>query len=233
MERINSSNKVPDKFGPGKDGFGAGDEVAGVKATFLTPSWHDSVQEEISNVIEAVPIALDPANRTQLLTAIQAMIAAAGGSPGDVKYVAKTAAPAGWLKANGAAVSRTTYAALFAAIGTAFGVGDGSTTFNLPDLRGEFIRGYDDGRGVDVSRVFGSAQLDALQGHGHTIKNASSSSAGNTGFVNGTNVPWNTQSSSTHDGLVTTVQSLEGYGTAHVASETRGRNLAFLPVIKY
>lgn len=49
--------------------------------------------------------------------------------------------PNGFLLCNGAAVSRTTYAALFAVIGTAFGAGDGSTTFNIPDLRGEFLRG--------------------------------------------------------------------------------------------
>jgi len=51
------------------------------------------------------------------------------------------AAPAGWLLCDGAAVSRTTYAALFAAVGTTFGVGDGSTTFTLPDLRGRFPLG--------------------------------------------------------------------------------------------
>jgi len=77
---------------------------------------------------------------------------------GEVSYFAMSTAPTGWLKCNGAAISRTTYADLFVAIGTTFGSGDGSTTFNLPDLRGEFLRGYDDGRGVDLSRVFGSAQ---------------------------------------------------------------------------
>jgi microcystin-dependent protein len=51
----------------------------------------------------------------------------------------------GWLKCNGAAVSRSTYAVLFAAIGTLYGAGDGTTTFNLPDYRGEFLRGLDDG----------------------------------------------------------------------------------------
>jgi phage-related tail fiber protein len=77
---------------------------------------------------------------------------------GSVIHVAQSTAPSGYLKANGAAVSRTTYAALFAAIGTAFGAGDGSTTFNLPDLRGEFLRALDDGRGVDSGRTIGSAQ---------------------------------------------------------------------------
>jgi microcystin-dependent protein len=55
-----------------------------------------------------------------------------------VQFYAADTAPAGWVKANGAALSRTTYAELFAAIGTTFGAGNGSTTFNLPYMRGEF-----------------------------------------------------------------------------------------------
>lgn len=79
-------------------------------------------------------------------------------SAGTVAHFAASTAPAGWLKANGALISRTAYAALFAAIGTTYGAGDGSTTFALPDLRGEFLRGLDDGRGVDVGRAIGTAQ---------------------------------------------------------------------------
>lgn len=77
---------------------------------------------------------------------------------GEVVFTATASAPTGYLKCNGAAVSRTTYADLFAAIGTTYGAGDGSTTFNVPDLRGEFIRGWDDGRGVDSSRTRGTWQ---------------------------------------------------------------------------
>lgn len=77
---------------------------------------------------------------------------------GLVAPFARLTAPSGWLKANGAAVSRTAYADLFAAIGTVWGSGDGFNTFNLPDARSEFIRGFDDGRGVDAGRVFGSNQ---------------------------------------------------------------------------
>jgi len=82
---------------------------------------------------------------------------------GQVAFFAMDTAPTGWLKANGAAISRTTYSALFDAIGITFGAGDGSTTFELPDLRGEFPRGWDDGRGVDSGRGFGTAQLDQMQ----------------------------------------------------------------------
>lgn len=82
---------------------------------------------------------------------------------GMVMTFAGDFAPAGWLKANGAAVSRTAYAKLFAAIGTRFGAGDGYSTFNLPDLRGEFARFWDDGRGIDIGRALGSFQSDAVQ----------------------------------------------------------------------
>lgn len=76
--------------------------------------------------------------------------------------------PNGYLKANGAAVSRTTYSALFTAISTTFGAGDGSTTFNIPELRGEFIRSLDDLRGIDTGRVLGSAQAGSVESHSHT-----------------------------------------------------------------
>ena len=88
---------------------------------------------------------------------------------GQVAWFAASSPPTGWLKANGAAVSRATYANLFAKTGTSFGVGDGSTTFNLPDLRGEFVRGLDDGRGVDAGRTLGSFQSEALQPHTHGL----------------------------------------------------------------
>lgn len=86
---------------------------------------------------------------------------------GAVQMVAMSTAPTGWLKCNGALLSRTTYAALFAAIGTTFGVGDGSTTFALPDLRGEFLRCWDDGAGIDSGRAFGSAQSGQNEAHTH------------------------------------------------------------------
>lgn len=75
--------------------------------------------------------------------------------------------PTGWLKCNGAQISRTTYSALFAAIGTTYGSGNGSTTFHLPDFRGLFPRGFDDGRGYDSGRVFGSFQDSDNKSHNH------------------------------------------------------------------
>lgn len=91
-------------------------------------------------------------------------------------------APSGWLICDGSAVSRATYSALWDVIGTNFGQGDGSTTFNLPDLRGRFLRGVADGSSNDPDRAartamntggntgdnVGSVQADGFGSHGHT-----------------------------------------------------------------
>jgi microcystin-dependent protein len=96
-------------------------------------------------------------------------------------------APTGWLECDGAALDRTTYETLFTAIGTTFGEGDGSTTFNIPDLRGVFVRGWantklnagDDGI-YDAGRNFGTEQADAFKSHSHTFKGATGSSGSGT-----------------------------------------------------
>lgn len=72
---------------------------------------------------------------------------------GALMPFAGSSAPSGWLLTFGQAVSRTTYAALFAAIGTTYGSGDGSTTFNLPDLRGRVVAGEDDMGGTAANRI--------------------------------------------------------------------------------
>lgn len=82
---------------------------------------------------------------------------------GTVAFFARSSAPTGWLKCNGAAISRTDYADLFDSIGTDYGVGDGSTTFNLPDLRGEFVRCWDDSRGIDTGRSLTSTSVADIQ----------------------------------------------------------------------
>ena len=69
-----------------------------------------------------------------------------------------TKAPSGWLNCDGSVVSRTTYADLFSVIGTTFGAGDGSTTFKLPDYRGDFLRGYLSG----TSSAIGTRQAEGL-----------------------------------------------------------------------
>lgn len=90
---------------------------------------------------------------------------------GTVVAVAGNEQPrGGYIYCNGAAVSRSQYARLFSRVGTLYGAGDGTSTFNLPDLRSEFIRGFDDGRGIDTGRVLGSAQSGLVGPHSHGIK---------------------------------------------------------------
>ena len=86
---------------------------------------------------------------------------------GAIMAFAMEIIPVGWLKCDGRAISRTTYASLFAAINTIYGQGNGTNTFNLPDYRGAFLRGKDDGRGLDPNRAFGSYQEDELKSHTH------------------------------------------------------------------
>lgn len=88
--------------------------------------------------------------RQRLLTVPYAQHAATSGfPPGAIIAFGGDTPPAGWLLCDGAAVSRATYPQLFAAIGLSYGVGDNSSTFHLPDLRGRFLRGKDRGANVD------------------------------------------------------------------------------------
>lgn len=86
---------------------------------------------------------------------------------GSVTAFATINPPDGWLECNGQTASREQYARLFAKIGTIYGEGDGSTTFNLPDLCGKFVRGYDGSGKFDADRTFGSYQADQIQSHRH------------------------------------------------------------------
>jgi len=104
---------------------------------------------------------------TNVKTAIDELVVEAGIPAGAVQFFAMATAPTGWLQANGAAISRAAYSVLFAAIGITYGAGDGALTFNIPDMRGQFARGWDDGAGVDIGRVMGSNQDDALEQHSH------------------------------------------------------------------
>ena len=163
-----------------------------------------------------------------------------------VMYFPRATAPSGWMKANGAAISRTAYAALFAVIGTSFGAGDGFNTFNLPDLRGEFIRGFDDGRGADPGRALNTAQAGQNQAHGHVARTAASGehqhdsawgessgapygvaryNAKGSASTDNDNQSYLTSSAGRHEHAVTV--------DASGGNESRPRNIALLACIKY
>ncbi|ADE87921.1 tail protein [Escherichia phage vB_EcoM_ECO1230-10] len=142
---------------------------------------------------------------------------------GMVAMFARNSAPTGWLKANGAAVSRTAYADLFSAIGTTFGEGDGATTFNVPDLRGEFIRAWDDARDIDTGRALGSWQGDQNKEHTHNLQAWRATQIDATGGVYAVGADTGAGGAQQAD-LVT--KSSGG-------SEARPRNVAMLACIKF
>jgi microcystin-dependent protein len=147
---------------------------------------------------------------------------------GAVIPFAMNSAPSGWLAADGSAVSRTTYAALFAAIGTTYGGGDNSNTFTLPDLRGIFVRGTGSQTisGITYSGTLGTKQNDAMQGHYHNIltntTGAGSSPLLKAGAVGAVSVVG-----------ATTIVTDGTNGQPRVGAETNPANIALLYCIKF
>jgi microcystin-dependent protein len=169
---------------------------------------------------------------------------------GSVIFAAQSTAPSGYLKANGSAISRTTYATLFAAIGTTFGAGDGSTTFNVPDLRGEFLRGFDDGRGADSGRTFGSTQKGSMNVFdddvgGYGVYALEGNTSGSPNANAGLDTVTAGYSASSYPGLslgyagaTTNAYTMSGWLSSVAANSvgagmTRPRNVALLACIKY
>lgn len=196
--------------------FTEGDPNVGTPATVVTSDWANAVQEEIASVVEGAGQALAKPNNAQLFAAIQKLVAAATPA-GAVLSFARSTAPSGWYVADGSLQSRVVDAALFAAIGTTFGVGDGSTTFALPDLRGEVIRGWDAGRGVDAGRAFGSFQADQIKSHSHDLP------ADGVGSIDTQSL---TSSANADEGMSSIQTGLTG------GTENRVRNVALLTCIK-
>ena len=175
-----------------------------------------------AGTIVAADIASDAVTTAKILdanvtTAKLATVTAQALLPaGAVMPFAMNSAPSGWLAADGTAVSRSTYATLFAAISTTHGVGDGSTTFNLPDLRGIFVRGSGSQTisGASYSGTFAAKQQDDFKAHTHSTGQGIVGSAGAAQFLGG---PF---------GLQVTSGSTGG-------TETRPANIALLYCIKH
>ncbi|HCJ9342453.1 TPA: tail fiber protein [Escherichia coli] len=179
MHRIDTKTAQKDKFGAGKNGFTRGNPQTGTPATDLDDDYFDMLQEELCGVVEASGASLEKGRHDQLLTALRALLLSRKNPFADIKSdgTVKTALenldlgegsalpvgvpvpwpsatpPTGWLKCNGAPFSAEEYPELAKAY----------PTNKLPDLRGEFIRGWDDGRGVDSDRALLSEQGDAIR----------------------------------------------------------------------
>ena len=157
--------------------------------------------------------------------------------PGSVAYFANNTAPSGWLKCNGAAISRTAYPGLFSEIGTTYGAGNGSTTFNLPELRGEFLRYWADGRAVDTSRTFASTQTDATQRmvggftDWHVAHWITWNSSGFTNpFQGKLSTSWRKRITNVAGALIV---ELDNNRAVRTSTENRPRNIALLACIKF
>ncbi|EFH8196260.1 TPA: phage tail protein [Escherichia coli] len=185
MHRIDTKTAQKDKFGAGKNGFTRGNPQTGTPATDLDDDYFDMLQEELCSVVEASGASLDKGRHDQLLTALRALLLSRKNPFGDIKSdgTVKTALenlglgegsalpvgvpvpwpsatpPTGWLKCNGAPFSAEEYPKLAKAY----------PKLKLPDLRGEFIRGWDDGRGVDSARLLLSSQAASILEHNHEM----------------------------------------------------------------
>lgn len=136
----------------------------------------------------------------------------------------RSTAPSGYLECNGSAISRTTFAALFAICGTTFGSGDGSTTFNIPDMRGYFPRGWANSGSIDSGRGFGTTQSDAFAAHTHQAWEQLTSASGS---LNGAAT---TAANTAKTGTASTNANFVTAATG--GSETRPINLALMFIIK-
>jgi len=166
--------------------------------------------------------------------------------------------PAGWLLCDGSAVSRTTYAALFTAIGTTAGAGDGATTFNVPDYRGYFLRGFDQGvagrdpdgttrtalnTGGNTGDLVGTLELGALASHTHSVTDpghshtttvsSSDCSGGNPDLVNFNGQLAETQITNSCHQYPTSAVPTGVTVKAAGGSETRPNNVAVNYIIKF
>lgn len=137
------------------------------------------------------------------------------------------ALPAGFARCNGAEVDRAVWGNLFAVIGTTYGAGDGSTTFNLPDFRGVTLRGLDRARGLGGPTSFGVYQADAFQGHWH---GANASSGGATNSTN--NGFYHMTAGGAMGGAILSNFINAGYGAPRVDTETRGKAYGIDWIIK-
>lgn len=137
---------------------------------------------------------------------------------GMVLAHAGQACPTGFLKADGALISRATYPSLFASIGVLYSVGNGTTTFGLPDYRGVFLRGLDEGKGLDSGRSLGSYQADDNLSHNHVIDAKQETNSGGSDHI----------SSSTPGGIAYTYSTRYSGG-----SEARPKNISVIYCVKF
>jgi microcystin-dependent protein len=179
--------------------------------------------------------SITSAKVSDFTAAVQAINAVSGTSEviGAIKMYAGASAPTGYLFCKGQAVSRSTYSALFAVIGIAYGSGDGSTTFNLPDTQGIFVRGAGSQNiaGIDYSGTLAAKQNDQFQSHIHSPNLFKDYS-----FTNGSSATVKTgDSGAGNTSLMKTLgpESDAVDNPTRTGKETRPANISLNYIIKY
>ncbi|HAN5239208.1 phage tail protein [Escherichia coli] len=247
MHRIDTKTAQKDKFGAGKNGFTRGNPQTGTPATDLDDDYFDMLQEELCSVVEASGASLEKERHDQLLTALRALLLSRKNPFGDIKSdgTVKTALenlglgegsalpvgvpvpwpsatpPTGWLKCNGAAFSAEEYPELAKAY----------PTNKLPDLRGEFIRGWDDGRGIDTNRSLLSSQGDAIRNIIGALVDVRFNTYPSDSGVFTTSVIGDASSDSIKGGYAKRV-TFDASRVVPTANENRPRNIAFNYIVR-
>ncbi|WP_376773535.1 phage tail protein [Enterobacter kobei] len=203
----------------------------GVPPTYPGPDWFNIIQSELLAVLAAAGITPDKASNVQLLAAMRALFLDTSQNGADIQDKAlflqnlglgegsalpvgvpvpwpTSTAPTGWLKCNGAPFTAADYPKLALAY----------PGLVLPDLRGEFIRGWDDGRGVDSGRLIGSNQDFTIQSHLHGVTYVSSATDDGGGVLS--------SGAGTAGGTITFNTNATG------DTETRPRNVAFNYIVR-
>lgn len=249
MLRIGQVEATATQDGKYTDGSVAG----GIAATRLRAAAFNAMQEELAHIVESAGLALDINDMTQVLKAIQKLTLSRANPFSDIKSDGAAAIstaltnlglgegsalpvgvpvpwpsatpPTGWLKCNGAAFSAEEYPELAKAY----------PTNKLPDLRGEFIRGWDDGRGVDSGRGLLSLQSSQNLSHSHDdLGSMGGSAVGVPGTTSvyakkyyGSNEGYQTRPAGGWSGSASGLTSLESGG-----NESRPRNVAFNYIVR-
>ena len=220
--------------------FTEGDPTVPQMATVVTAAWLNDIQENLVRLVEAADITPVKGDYDQLRQALAILSGSGTVGEGRIWFSETLPTSGDWLECNGASLSIADYPALYAAIGTAWGTSEAGA-FNLPDLRGLALRGWDHGRGMDPDAGLrsggdhvGSTQDDAIKKHNHPTGGVVGTTVGETGVVDAqtwNNGPYNYYTKDfevSSDGV-----QASAFANVPVASETRMKNAAVLFIIRW
>jgi len=211
----------------GKQASGSYAPATGIAASAITGTAVITTDSRLSDARTPIDSSV---SFSKLVQAVQETLVPTG-SVVAFAFNAFAGIPDGWLECNGFAVSRSTYSNLHSKIGVSYGSGDGSTTFNLPDLRGYFIRGSGTNSDGTASGSFATKQSDDVKPHSHPVSWAFGTCVLSVQEIQGGR---STGSATT----VTDINVSTGFPSASIAiqtnlgTETRPKNIAMMYCIK-